>query len=522
MNDEFYHKYFFEAVADNNISVVRQLLSFGRDSDQKDENAKTVKTVKAKKTKWSAFEWNESDDSENDNISFNKLLETDNVTDTEWLKWMNRKIDVNMTDTNGRTPLFCVAYNGYWKMCKLLMVNGSDVDVVDIHGQNALDAAHSGLKNAESTNKNKQIQQIIELLTSRLKSKCIRPTIDQKEDNLNDINPGNQRKRRYVTNDEVIWTSSLIYIGNLPRNMTENEISHFVQKHHINPSQIINRGNYTLVRTRENLKTLNIKINQINGIFFRGAMVTVNLFERSKNRDYDSSKPQSLSAMNDDSSNIMNPGGLEPNYNKKREIISIPPNTALFVNNFDVEPGIYDVLREIFEAFGSLSRALMIGVDKFGDPFCKVTYYELNDAVKCWNDGIKGIKLGSRTLKIEYSKFAQTMKPRYRQNDSYHHQYARSQYQQNHENIRPKPQENNDRNRGRGRMRTNSYKNDKNMNGERVRGRGRARKNARGRSIKHKKALQQNKDDKNINKSDDGWVVKGRKAKNKKRKIKRN
>merc|ERR1712087_472198 len=34
LNDEYYFKYFFNAVADNNIQIVQQLLSFGRDKDE--------------------------------------------------------------------------------------------------------------------------------------------------------------------------------------------------------------------------------------------------------------------------------------------------------------------------------------------------------------------------------------------------------------------------------------------------------------------------------------------------------
>merc|ERR1712207_79503 len=37
LNDEYYFKYFFEAVADNNLSIVQQLLSFGREKDEEEE-----------------------------------------------------------------------------------------------------------------------------------------------------------------------------------------------------------------------------------------------------------------------------------------------------------------------------------------------------------------------------------------------------------------------------------------------------------------------------------------------------
>merc|ERR1712228_427182 len=78
LNDEHYHKYFFEAVADNNLEIVQQLLSFGKAEEEKEEATKVKKS-----SKWTAFDWNESDEDE-------KSVEFSNMSDMEWLKWMNR------------------------------------------------------------------------------------------------------------------------------------------------------------------------------------------------------------------------------------------------------------------------------------------------------------------------------------------------------------------------------------------------------------------------------------------------
>merc|ERR1712228_1107785 len=83
LNDEYYHKYFFEAVADNNLKIVQTLLCVGRisknEKDEKKENSKT---------KWTAFDFVENEDDEED--EFTKM------SDMDWLKWMNRKIDLNI------------------------------------------------------------------------------------------------------------------------------------------------------------------------------------------------------------------------------------------------------------------------------------------------------------------------------------------------------------------------------------------------------------------------------------------
>ncbi len=80
-----------------------------KEMDAKNNNVDIKKNAIMSKSKWTAFDWNESDT----NNRFKKLLADDKITDTDWLKWMNKQTDVNMTDTNGRTPLFVCAYNVY-------------------------------------------------------------------------------------------------------------------------------------------------------------------------------------------------------------------------------------------------------------------------------------------------------------------------------------------------------------------------------------------------------------------------
>ncbi len=91
--------------------------------------------------------------------------------------------------------------------------------------------------------------QVISLLSENMKSVCeagqlqlIRPK-SKNNTKKEDDTPGNQ-SRKYIGADEIIFTSSLIYIGNLPWNIKENKIKELVQKYYIKASQIIKRRNY--------------------------------------------------------------------------------------------------------------------------------------------------------------------------------------------------------------------------------------------------------------------------------------
>merc|ERR1712087_840085 len=66
----------------------------------------------------------------------------------------------------------------------------------------------------------------------------------------------------------------------------------------------------------------------------------------------------------------------------------------------------------IFCEFGELCDSVQIGVDKFGDPFAKIAFWELNDAIRCYEaaHSLNGLKVGLRTLKVDYSKFVQTQR----------------------------------------------------------------------------------------------------------------
>eukprot|EP01084_Bolivina_argentea_P153398 267476_1 len=176
-------------------------------------------------------------DDKSDGSDEHRFGKIDEISDTEWLKLMNKKIDVNMTDTNGRNPLFVAGFKGYIKMVKLLIETGIDVDIIDLYGKTALEAAQDGLKNATSENRRKNINAICNLLRNQMKPPKEGPdtsdawTKQQRfeangGENNNDETPnGNMtngtgqvpgkenQKRRSVTNTEIIWTSTLIFIG---------------------------------------------------------------------------------------------------------------------------------------------------------------------------------------------------------------------------------------------------------------------------------------------------------------------
>merc|ERR1712228_378621 len=360
--------------------------------------------------------------------------------------------------------------------------------------------------------------------------KSINKIVKYLEENMTVYKEGNESKKKRVrkkesmeitksrwnvSNDEVIWTSSLIYIGNLPFAMTEDEIAEFVMKFHIKPSQEIKRRNYSLIRFRSDLNKLIKKINKMNGIFFRGAMVTVNLFERNQNKNKNRPTSRSLNMENDENKKESIPGqqfDSDLNDEKKSKEV-ILPNNALFVNNFDVKPGIYDVLSNAFVRFGELSNNVKIGVDKFGDPYAKILYFELNDAIKCYeaaNSLNNSIKIGMRTLRVEYSKFVQQknctgqgrayknnknglIRPKVKRN---HHTQTNGNYQNGH-SIRP--QANN------GTIRPQAQKKQ-----------GRA-KRIKETKPKRKRIKKNNKESNVVSNDSDGWTVKGRKKKNRKR-----
>merc|ERR1712048_526562 len=143
-----------------------------------------------------------------------------------------------------------------------------------------------------------KIHKIIKYLEENMDAKPAEGKIKQnKVYTLHDETSG-LGKSRLVGDDEIIWSSSLIYVGNLPRDMKENDIYHFVSKYNLKPIKIIKRTNYSLIRVRADLDKVMACVKRINGVFFRGAMVTVNLFERNQNKNKNGIKAQSLDSLN--------------------------------------------------------------------------------------------------------------------------------------------------------------------------------------------------------------------------------
>ncbi len=130
------------------------------------------------------------------------------------------------------------------------------------------------------------------------------------------------------------------------------------------------------------------------------------------------------------------------------------PNHALFVNNFDILSGVYNNLNQIFNEFGQLERGIQIGIDKFGDPYAKIIFNNLQNAINAYEKANiigNGMKIGLRLLQVEYSKFApynntniyNTNRMNNNYNDRYNNNSIRPQ------NIRPSRagNNNNDANR---------------------------------------------------------------------------
>lgn len=59
-------------------------------------------------------------------------------------KLLEKGIDVNITDEDGRTPLMYASYNGHQEVMRLLIGNGAVTDLQDNYGRTALMMASSG------------------------------------------------------------------------------------------------------------------------------------------------------------------------------------------------------------------------------------------------------------------------------------------------------------------------------------------------------------------------------------------
>merc|ERR1712039_523128 len=201
-------------------------------------------------------------------------------------------------------------------------------------------------------------------------------------------------------------TTTVVYVGNLPNHIKVAAVQYFVIKRakvtlrHIEETLIKQgaRGKFALVRFRSDV-----------------LMSTIEAFISNVNAENDAlyQKRKSESEMDKNSKKTKESWQKRVHlkfnstfkYYPSEEAMYCDPNrrNALFLRNFNIlGRGCHMDLTRVLLQYGDLAKDIVIRVDRFGDPYCIVTFKYIDDAVFCCNSEVY---FGGRMLEMRYSKF---------------------------------------------------------------------------------------------------------------------
>jgi len=205
----------------------------------------------------------------------------------------------------------------------------------------------------------------------------------------------------------VCRSSTVIYIGNLPKHVKIGAIQLFVMKRaKVTMRQVEEtklkfgpRANYALVRFRSDvsMKRINAFIKEVNA-------KNNEFFEKSKRNGDEmmpSVRPQKQVSWKRQVSLKLNESFK---YFESEQAMYEDPmaRNSIFIRNFDIlDKECHKKLTYALLDCGDLARDIRIRVDRFGDPYCLAKFVNIEDAIYCCN---AGIMFGGRMLEMKYDR----------------------------------------------------------------------------------------------------------------------
>lgn len=202
-------------------------------------------------------------------------------------------------------------------------------------------------------------------------------------------------------------TSTLIFIGNLPSNITKSAIKYFIIKkckitmRHIEEVSIKNgkkKGCYSLVRIR-----CDVSIEKINKF--------INDINYNNNKEFEDNK-NGKNGKNNNNKKVswqrkvyLNLNNTFKYFEDEYSMFNDPnAKCTLFVRNFDIlNKECHKELTYKFLEFGQLKNDIIIKTDYYDDPYLIVTFNDINDSIYCCNSEIK---FYGRTLELKYDGYS--------------------------------------------------------------------------------------------------------------------